>query len=71
MCHVGKRGKIVLNQLLIYIHPFPPLLFFFALFNSVAEKRKIILRHKKYWKDIPPSYAFDVGITDKTLSHES
>jgi hypothetical protein len=47
-CQVTKRGKIGLNQFLIYIHPFPPLspkFFYFLVFNSVA-KRKLFLGRK-------------------------
>jgi len=55
MSHVRKREKIVLNQSLIYIHPFPPnqTPFFYLPFHYVAKKT--ILRYKKYWRDFPCS----------------
>jgi hypothetical protein len=42
---VRKTGKIGLNQLLIYIHPFPCILTHFALFSPLqVVAQKTILR---------------------------
>jgi hypothetical protein len=47
---VRKRGKIGLNQSIIFTLPFPPFsrkFFYLPLFNSVTKKS--ILREKKHW----------------------